>query len=67
MFARSVSLHLKRNKAAEFTQTIEREIIPCCESRKASSQQLEPDRSSLGEGSASLLLSGKEGTECEKK
>jgi hypothetical protein len=28
MFARSVSLHLKPNSAAEFTQTIDKEIIP---------------------------------------
>jgi len=28
MFARHVSMHLKPNTRAEFTQTIEREIIP---------------------------------------
>ena len=28
MFARNVSLHLKTNTVAEFTQTLEKEIIP---------------------------------------
>jgi heme-degrading monooxygenase HmoA len=34
MFARSVSLHLKPNSAAEFAQTIEREIIPLLRKQK---------------------------------
>jgi heme-degrading monooxygenase HmoA len=34
MFVRSVSLHLKPNSAAEFTQTIESEIIPLLRKQK---------------------------------
>ena len=34
MFARSVSLHLKPNSAAEFTQTIDKEIIPLLRKQK---------------------------------
>ena len=34
MFARSVSLHLKPNSAEEFTQTIEREVIPLLRKQK---------------------------------
>ena len=30
MFARHVSMHLKPNTRAEFTQTIENEILPLC-------------------------------------
>jgi hypothetical protein len=34
MFSRNVSLHLKPNSAAEFTQTIEKEIIPVLRKQK---------------------------------
>ena len=34
MFARSVSLHLKPNTVEEFTQTIEKEIIPLLRKQK---------------------------------
>src|ERR1051326_5645394 len=34
MFARSVSVHLKPNSAEEFTQIIEREIIPLLRKQK---------------------------------
>ena len=40
MFARSVSMHLKRNKAAEFTQAIEREIIPLLRKQKGFQDQI---------------------------
>jgi hypothetical protein len=34
MFARNVSLHLKPNSVAEFTRTIEKEIIPLLRKQK---------------------------------
>jgi hypothetical protein len=34
MFARSVSIHLKPNSVAEFTRTIDREIIPLLRKQK---------------------------------
>jgi len=34
MFARSVSMHLKSNSTEEFTQTIEREVIPLLRKQK---------------------------------
>ena len=34
MFARSVSMHLKPNSVAEFTRTIENEIIPLLRKQK---------------------------------
>src|SRR5260370_15997574 len=34
MFARSVSIHLKPNSVAEFTRTIEKEIIPLLRRQK---------------------------------
>jgi len=34
MFARSVSMHLKPNSVAEFTQTVDKEIIPLLRKQK---------------------------------
>ena len=34
MFARSVSMHLKSNSVAEFTQTVDKEIIPLLRKQK---------------------------------
>src|ERR1700730_15438042 len=40
MFARSVSIRLKKNSAAEFTQTIENEVLPLLRKQKGFQDEL---------------------------
>jgi hypothetical protein len=60
MFARSVSIRLRPNSAAEFTQTIEREILPLLRKQKGFEDELTFVVSGGGEAVATSLWDRKE-------
>jgi hypothetical protein len=56
MFARTVSIHLRPNSVAEFTQTIETEILPLLRKQKGFEDEL--TSSSRAEGRPSRRVCG---------
>ena len=60
MFARSVSIRLKNNSAAEFTQTIEKEVLPLLRKQKGFQDELTFIASGGSEAIATSLWDRKE-------